>query len=314
MKESVLPEAPWNAAEVSRLLNGSTDEVARGIWLIESAAAGKEPAALERRALLEAVGCGRPQSWEGSLDSLQLAAENGSESAQKQLLILARAGDDRQNWREVRSAISIEELVRPGQKRPISERPRLRVIDEFASVAECLWLAQCARDRLLPATVVTPSGAQTINAGRTNRAVAFQLADMDVVMEVIRARISAATRLPLPLLETSQVLHYAPGQEFSLHHDYFDPQNAGHAAQLKDGQRIATFLIYLNDAYSGGETAFPRARISFRGNVGDALFITNVERSGQPDPMTLHAGNPPESGEKWIFSQWIRDRAPPLRA
>jgi len=168
-----------------------------------------------------------------------------------------------------------------------------------------------ARDRLQPATVVTPSGSQTIEAARTNRVVAFQWADMDVVIEVMRARISAATGLPLPLFEASQVLHYAPGQEFSPHHDYFDPHNPGHAEQLKRGQRIATFLVYLNEGYAGGDTDFPRAELSFRGKAGDALFIINVDQSGRPDPLTLHAGTPPQSGEKWIFSQWIRDRAPP---
>ncbi|HYX46015.1 MAG TPA: 2OG-Fe(II) oxygenase [Sphingomicrobium sp.] len=167
-----------------------------------------------------------------------------------------------------------------------------------------------ARNRLRPATVVTRSGSQTVEGGRTNRAIEFQIADMDLVIEIVRARISAAARLPLPLFETSQVLHYAPGQEFTAHHDYFDPDNSGHAEELQRGQRIATFLIYLNDSYTLGETAFPRAQLSFRGNVGDALFITNVERSGRPDPMTLHAGTPPGSGEKWIFSQWIRDKPP----
>ena len=134
---------------------------------------------------------------------------------------------------------------------------------------------------------------------------------MDLVVEAIRVRISVATRLPLPLFEPSQVLHYALGQEFRPHHDYFDPQLPGHAEELRRvGQRIATFLIYLNDGYTGGETTFPRAKFSFRGNSGNALFIANVERSGRPDPMTLHSGAPPISGDKWIFSQWIRDKRP----
>jgi hypothetical protein len=106
------------------------------------------------------------------------------------------------------------------------------------------------------------------------------------------------------------VLNYAPGEEFRPHYDYFDPANAGHAEQLRFGQRIATFLVYLNDDYSGGATAFPRASTDYRGETGDALFIANVDRSGRPDAMTLHAGLPPTAGQKWLFSQWIRDRAP----
>lgn len=310
MSQGASPEHRSDVAEAIRLLDGSADNVVRVISLIDSAAAQNDPAALERRALLEAVGCARPQSWDQSFNSLQDAAEHGSESAREQLRILARSSDEREDWRNLRSAISIEKLVQTLPKHVLSETPRLRVLKEFATAAECRWLIKCARDRLRPATVVTPSGSQTVEVARTNSAIAFQLADMDVVMEVLRARISSATRLPLPLFETSQVLHYEPGQEFRPHHDYFDPLNPGHAEQLTRGQRIATFLIYLNDDYAGGETAFPRAQVSFRGDAGDALFITNVDRTGTPDPLTLHAGTPPVSGEKWIFSQWIRDRAP----
>ena len=298
-------------AEAMRLLNGGRNEVFAGISLIDSAAARNDADAIERRALLEAIGCARPQSWERSLDSLAEAAERGSRPAQEQLRILARAGEEAEDWKEIRSRISIQHLLQPPPKRALSERPRLRVLGGFATNGECSWLVKSARDRLGPATVVTPAGSQTIETARTNRAVAFQWAETDVVTEVVRARISAATGLPLPLFETSQVLHYAPGQEFRPHHDYFDPQNAGHAEQLRRGQRIATFLIYLNAGYSGGETDFPSAQLSFRGEPGDALFIANVDRSGRPDPLTLHAGTPPASGEKWIFSQWIRDRAPP---
>lgn len=311
MMQGASPQEPLEVADAVRLLNGGRDEVLRAVSLIDAAAARNDAAALERRALLEAVGFARPQSWQRALDSLEQAAEQGSSSAQDQLRILARASEERQDWKAIRSAISIEQLIRPPQKRAISETPRLRVLDGFATTGECQWLVNCARDRLRPATVVTPSGAETIETVRTNKVVAFQWAEMDVVIEVVRARISAATGLPLALFEASQVLHYAPGQEFSAHLDSFDPQNPAHAEQLKRGQRIATVLVYLNDGYSGGETAFPRAELSFQGKSGDALFIINVDRSGGPDPMTLHAGTPPVSGEKWIFSQWIRDRAPP---
>ncbi|CAL1549051.1 unnamed protein product [Lymnaea stagnalis] len=106
-------------------------------------------------------------------------------------------------------------------------------------------------------------------------------------------------------------MHYAVGQEFSVHHDFLDPAQPGPAADIaRRGQRMGTFLIYLNDDYEGGETAFPRAGIAHRGKAGDALFFANVTPDGRPDPLTLHAGKPPTAGEKWIFSQWIRDRPP----
>ena len=39
-------------------------------------------------------------------------------------------------------------------------------------------------------------------------------------------------------------------------------------------------------------------------------FSPTSPPTGCPDPLTVHAGRPPASGEKWIFSQWIRDRVP----
>jgi predicted 2-oxoglutarate/Fe(II)-dependent dioxygenase YbiX len=134
---------------------------------------------------------------------------------------------------------------------------------------------------------------------------------MDVVLEVLRARIAVATHLPVPIFEPLQVLHYAVGQQFYPHNDFLDPDVSEFAELLRQfGQRIATVLIYLNDDYEGGETVFPKLGIRFRGRRGDALFFTNVDRAGRPDRLTTHAGTPPSSGEKWIISQWIRDQAP----
>ena len=38
--------------------------------------------------------------------------------------------------------------------------------------------------------------------------------------------------------------------------------------------------------------------------------IVNITPDFAPDPRTLHAGLPPRTGEKWMFSQWIRGRRP----
>ena len=75
------------------------------------------------------------------------------------------------------------------------------------------------------------------------------------------------------------------------------------------GQRIVTFLIYLNEGFVGGETDFPRLGLRHKGAKGDALYFGNLDPAGAPDPRTLHAGLPPTRGEKWLFSQWVRNRA-----
>jgi hypothetical protein len=72
------------------------------------------------------------------------------------------------------------------------------------------------------------------------------------------------------------------------------------------GQRALTVLIYLNDDYAGGDTAFPMLGRSFKGRKGDALIFWNLAQDGAPDGRTLHIGTAPTKGEKWLFSQWIR--------
>jgi len=76
----------------------------------------------------------------------------------------------------------------------------------------------------------------------------------------------------------------------------------------QDGQRIFTFLIYLNEGFEGGETDFPLIGLRHQGRIGDALFFWNVKPTGAVDRDTLHAGLPPATGQKWLFSQWVRDR------
>jgi len=152
-----------------------------------------------------------------------------------------------------------------------------------------------------------PSGAST----GTNEAVELTLAQMDVVLQILRARIATATNLPVPVFEPPQIMHYSVGQEFKPHFDFLTDAEAGWAAQMRRfGQRIATFLLFLNEDFDGGETDFPSARISHRGGRGDAIFWANVDENRNPDRLTFHAGRPPTRGEKWIMSQWIRDRTP----
>jgi prolyl 4-hydroxylase len=289
----------------------------RGIALIEQAAAAGNGDATAMMGLFEAMGITAPPDWNRALDRLQLAAEQGSTSARLQLGVLARRSKRRSDgaaqrgssWAELRGRIDLDSILRAGERKRLGERPAVLVIDQFASPAECRWLIERARERLSAASVISPStGGLTYNLARTNRGTEFQIPDMDLVIEIVRARISAATGLPLPLFEPTQVLHYTPGQEFRPHFDFLNPANPAYREELRRGQRIVTFLLYLNEGFGGGETDFPDAALRFKGKAGDAVFWSNVDARGEPDPLTRHAGLPPTSGEKWILSQWIRGR------
>ena len=69
---------------------------------------------------------------------------------------------------------------------------------------------------------------------------------------------------------------------------------------------MATALLYLNDAFEGGETNFPEVGVTVRGAVGDLLIFHNLTGDKLPDPRMTHAGLPIARGEKWLATRWIR--------
>jgi TPR repeat protein len=283
-----------------RLLGeGKAEEGAR---LLAQACDTGSALAAERLAVLEAMGAGRPQSWSRTFAFLDLAAERGSESARAQLGLLGRGGP----------AIDLAALLAPPAKRSLSDAPRVRAVDGFATPEECEWIIGLASGKLQPARVWDPATGENRNdPSRTNDATDLGLAETDVVVEIVRARIAAVGNLPVPVFETPQVMRYSAGQAFHPHYDYLDPEEPADRAQLQRlGQRIATFLLYLNDDFEGGETAFPEIGLRHRGRKGDGLLFANVDDRRAPEPKALHAGLPPTRGEKWILSQWVRDRTP----
>ena len=281
---------------------GEDYDPARAAALLGEAAGAGDAEAAGLMATIAAMGVGGPQSWDKSLGWLERSAELGSEGARAQLSLMARDG----------GRIDIPALIASPPKRSLSDAPRIRVIEGFATEAECDWVMTRAQGRMGPAKVLDQqTGKEKTHPDRTNKAIELDVAAMDVAIQLLRARIAAATNLPLPVFEPAQIMHYSVGEEFRPHFDFLTDDAAGWAAQLaRFGQRIATFLIFLNDDYDGGETEVPEAGIRHRGRKGDALFWANVDTANAPDPMTFHAGRPPTRGEKWILSQWIRDRTP----
>lgn len=272
--------------------------------LVEQAKAGN-PQALTNLAHVQALGVLTSRNLDMALDNLARAASVGWPDALRELQVLARSAGT--NAKTLRASINTEVLRRPPARRVLLEQPRVRVFENFATLQECDWLIERARHRLGPAQVYENSGTDLQrHEGRSNSEGSFELDASDAVLSLIHDRIARASGVPIEHFEVGKLLRYKPGETFTRHSDFLQP--GMHEEIEARGQRVATFLTYLSDDYDGGETEFTEANFKFKARKGDALMFLNVDASGAPDPMSLHAGLPTTRGEKWVLSLWLRGK------
>jgi prolyl 4-hydroxylase len=309
----VTPAEPADDSFEREALRGP-EGLAGAVARVEAdAAAGRAPAA-RLLATLAAAGIGMPQDWRRAFSHLADAARGGSVSAQGQLEVLGTAEGQSPRaaggarWDALAASVNLAAWAAPSVRRVLAAAPRTVAVPGFLPPAVCRWLIGLAAGRVKPAQVYAPDGSPAVQSGaRSNSFFEFGILNCDVVVLLTRQRIAATIGVPVGALENSQILHYAVGEQFARHHDYLDPALPDVAER---GQRIVTFLIYLNEDFTGGDTDFPRLGLRHRGAAGDALIFANLDpATGAGDPRTLHAGLPPTSGEKWVFSQWVRNRA-----
>ena len=281
--------------------------------LADAMRAGSSEAAL-RLATMTALGAHTEQSWSHALGLLVRAAEQGSASARSQLYVLAGSApagpSEAADWRSIAMSVDLRAWLAPPPGVTLHAQPLVRSFAKFVTDQTCDSLIARARGGLRRALIYDPSrGGDVADQMRTNSVVGFDLMDADVVQIAIQHRIAAAVGLPVENLEGPTVLHYAPGQEITNHFDFLNPEMPNYDDEVsRRGERVITFLIYLNDDYGGGETDFPELGVRHKGRRREGLFFVNALPNGKPDRRMVHAGRPPTSGEKWVFSQFIRNR------
>jgi prolyl 4-hydroxylase len=109
--------------------------------------------------------------------------------------------------------------------------------------------------------------------------------------------------------EDIQVVKYEPNGYYNEHHDSCCDDLDECKEFLKDGNRILTMVIYLNDDFEGGATRFPKLDKNFKPKKYSGILFYPMNKNGDKcHENSLHAGMPVTKGEKYIANVWIREK------
>jgi len=195
-----------------------------------------------------------------------------------------------------------------------------QIVEDFLTAEQCDALMAMAKPRL------QPSEGWSVGSGRSERTTYresdqtwFVLNENPLVSQ-IEQQIATDSEIPVENGEGLQVVRYLKGGHYYTHHDAFDPNYEGNrSVLLRGGQRIKTYLIYLNDlaqdGSDGGATYFPAIDLRVYPKKGRALVWWNVWkelRTGEyrMEPQASHSGEDllSDTKEKWILTKWLRER------
>jgi prolyl 4-hydroxylase len=188
-------------------------------------------------------------------------------------------------------------------------KPVIAVLGHVLSDAECDELIRRSADKLQRSTMVEfTRGSYEVITERASEGTFFALNADDFIARLDR-RVSELMNCPVGHGEGLQILHDGVGGKYPPHLDYFPPADPGSRLQLAvGGQRIAMLVMYLNEVEQAGATIFPQLGLEVLPRKGSAVYVEYTNSRGQIDPLTLHGGAQVTRGEKWIVTQWMRQR------
>ena len=175
-------------------------------------------------------------------------------------------------------------------------------LDNFLNLEECDQVTELIKKKLRPSTIA--ADGEVDETYRTSRTC--DLGELtDPLIADIDRRICALLGIHPSYSEITQGQYYQPGEEFKVHTDFFEgPAFEEHARER--GQRTFTFMVYLNDVESGGETEFIRLKQTIKPKKGMAIIWNSLNEDGSNNHNTLHQAHPVKSGFKSIITKWFR--------
>lgn len=176
--------------------------------------------------------------------------------------------------------------------------PPVLVVDDFFSKAECEALVA-----LTETDDAYEVASATFSALTASARTSTTWYTRHALVPAFVGRAAELTGFDPNTFEEPQIVRYKAGQRFTWH---YDEVPAAHLAN--GGQRRATLLVYLNDVAAGGGTAFRDLGVTVTPRQGRALLFFPADVDGVPDDRTLHAGEAPRDGLKYIAQMWLHER------
>lgn len=172
----------------------------------------------------------------------------------------------------------------------------IRRVSGLYSSAECFEILDGVRDaEWLPGTVNRSSGREVDRRSRDNL---IAIVRDPKIGESLWGRIAPhvpatmtsgwhgprRTVTACGLFEPLRVYRYEVGHHFGLHSDQSYSRGNAHS--------LLTLLVYLDEGFEGGQTAFPDEQQSIEPRTGDALWFQHA---------VLHEGKPVTKGTKHVL-------------
>ena len=180
----------------------------------------------------------------------------------------------------------------------------LYTAEGFLNPVECAELVSLIVANLRQSTISMPPTGEADKAFRTSRTCDL-VGGQDAVLG-LDSKICQSLGVDPVFAEPSQGQCYEVGQEFKEHTDFFKEYELDRFSTPTLGQRTWTFMVYLNEPESGGETRFVEVDLTVKPKLGMAVLWNNLLPSGNPNYFTRHQGMPVTAGTKVIITKWFR--------
>lgn len=134
--------------------------------------------------------------------------------------------------------------------------------------------------------------------------------DLRQIIDKIENIASFITKYPIVNQEKIQVVNYEKDGYYNPHYDACNSYNIDDKIKMNGstGQRVYTFLIYLNDNLEGGSTYFTKIDKHIIPKKGMGILFRNINNNNSDfHELSEHTGTVIKKGEKWICNIWIHE-------